>query len=826
MNWALLHNSLLVSGLTTVASVIFGFMGALWLAGLEARLRNGFLAAAAVAFVLPPFLVTNAWLHFLGETGIWRHWLPLNIYSLGGTVWILTLLTWPVTLFLVSSAWRRLDPSQLESDVALQGWPLIRWLLIPLARPALGLASALTFVLALNNFGVPALLQTKVFPAELWVNFNTTFSYWNALYLSWPLLVAPLLLLLWFNRRGDSWPALERPVTPQVFRRQLGKSWLWLSGGSALFLVFVAVLLPLTQLVTAARTWRELLPAFAAGQTAVANSFIFALSAATLCVVLGCVIWRWKAGALLWVPFLLPGVLIGISFIFAFNRPAVALFYGSIWIVIAGLTLRYLAVSWHGVGYAMRSVDRDLIDAAKLSGAGAPQLFRYGYLPQIAPQLAAVWYATYLLCLWDVETLILIVPPGGETLALRTFNLLHYGHNTQVNALCMLLLGLALAPLLAWNGWQWVSSRLPMWRDAVLNSRSAFAQAVILAAIMLHTGCQPTSTNQSPVNSHIFASVQIIGSRGAALGQFNKPRSVAVDATDNLYVVDMTGRVQKFSPDGVFLSSWQMPETDKGRPKGMCRDGSGNVVVIEPHYSRVNHFSTEGKLITQWGVHGTNASQLAFPRSAAVNSRGEIYVSEYGAVERIQKFTADGAEFIQMFGRAGIGAGEFNRPEGLGTDKSDRLYVADSCNHRIQIFSADGRFLRSYGRAGKDRGELSYPYDIRVDSAGRQYVCEFGNSRIQIFDGHDRPLEILGGIGAAPGQFNNPWSLAFDSTGNLYVADAQNHRVQKFIRRNPETRSKKTAPTRQPQVALHSVSLGISGDDFWSADILVRSALQ
>ena len=109
--------------------------------------------------------------------------------------------------------------------------------------------------------------------------------------------------------------------------------------------------------------------------------------------------------------------------------------------------------------------------------------------------------------------------------------------------------------------------------------------------------------------------------------------------------------------------------------------------------------------------------------------------------------------------------------------------MADSCNHRIQVFSSDGKLLRAYGKAGTGKGELSYPYDICVDSAGRQYVCEFGNSRIQVFDANDRPLEIIGGPGLEPGQFNNPWGVALDSAGNLYVADSQNHRVQKLIRK-------------------------------------------
>src|SRR5258706_12987853 len=116
MNWLLLKNSLLVSGLTTLLSLFFGLLAALWLAGLEKRWRNGLRLVAVIALVLPPFLVTNCWLHYLGLTGVWRRWLPFNIYSLGGTVWILALLTWPIVFLAASSAWQRLEAPQLESD--------------------------------------------------------------------------------------------------------------------------------------------------------------------------------------------------------------------------------------------------------------------------------------------------------------------------------------------------------------------------------------------------------------------------------------------------------------------------------------------------------------------------------------------------------------------------------------------------------------------------------------------------------------------------------------------------------------------------------------
>ncbi len=314
------------------------------------------------------------------------------------------------------------------------------------------------------------------------------------------------------------------------------------------------------------------------------------------------------------------------------------------------------------------------------------------------------------------------------------------------------------------------------WRFRALHS------SFVLLPFLLG-GCAPKSVDDAPLQSRFFSRVEVIGQRGTALGQFNKPRSLAVDTNDNLYVVDMTGRVQKFSADGKFLLSWQMPQTDLGKPKGMACDRDGSIVVLEPHYQRVNHFSPAGQLVAQWGVRGTNAGQLTLPRAVAVNSRGDVLVSEYTTVDRVQSFSGTNRQPRRCFGQHGALAGEFNRAEGLGLDARDNIYVADSCNHRVQIFSPEGKWLRSHGRAGAGVGELSYPYDVRVDTEGRQYVCEFGNSRIQIFDAQGQSVEILGGSGSAPGRFSNPWSLALDSRGNLYVADAGNHRVQKFVRR-------------------------------------------
>ncbi len=779
MNWSLLQNSLLVSGAATLLALALGFAGAVAVCCLPRGIQRIVVGASIVALAMPPFLVTNCWLSLLGDGGAWRAWVPFKIFTPGGTVWILALLSWPITLLLVRGAWASLDAAHLETDPALRGWSMVRWMLWPMARPAIGLGALLTFVLTFNNFAVPAILQTKVFPAALWVSFNTTFNYSEALKLALPQIIVPTLILGWLFRRGVAWPELRGAPGTAAFRKRLGRLWVGSAHAITCLLLIFSVILPVVELGISARTWIEFPGAFAAGTGAIWNSALGSGIAATVCVVFGWLGARQRWLGLTWILFFAPGVALGIALIFMLNRPWSSALYQSVGVVLIGFSLRYLALGWSAARRAFEACDPDLDAAARLDGANDRQRLRQVQWPQVAPALGAAWYVVYLLCLWDVETLVLIIPPGGETLSLRIFNLLHYGHSTQVNALCLALLGVALAPFAIWH----LLGAVQKCGVRRLFAPKSIAAGIGLIGVLLSTACQRELSNKDPLKSSFFESVQIIGSPGTGLGQFNKPRSIAVDRQDNIYVADMTGRIQKFSPDGKFLAHWQMPETDLGRPKGMCRDTDGNVVIIEPHYQRVNHFSPDGKLIRQWGQHGTNRGQLVLPRAIVINSKGDAYVSEYTTVDRVQHFSKNGEQWIGTFGHTGTHPGEFNRAEGLGLDLAGRVYVADSCNHRIQVFSEDGKFVKTYGRAGARQGELSYPYDVQVDAIGYQFVCEFGNSRIQIFDASGNSVEIIGRAGAAAGEFNNPWSIALDSKGNLYVADSRNHRVQKLIRK-------------------------------------------
>ena len=189
----------------------------------------------------------------------------------------------------------------------------MRGLLLPLARGALVQAAVLTFVLALNNFAVPAILQVKVFPAEVWVRFNTTFDSLAALLVSWPMVVTPLLLLIWFRTAKSRGRERKDRCRQNSFANNWARAGSGVCGVGTVLISSLAVGLPLVQLLSTGRTWSEFPAALAAGQMACWNSLYFALAAATLCVLLGLIGWRWPVGLALWLPFLVPGVLLGIA---------------------------------------------------------------------------------------------------------------------------------------------------------------------------------------------------------------------------------------------------------------------------------------------------------------------------------------------------------------------------------------------------------------------------------------------------------------------------------------------------------------------------------
>lgn len=274
----------------------------------------------------------------------------------------------------------------------------------------------------------------------------------------------------------------------------------------------------------------------------------------------------------------------------------------------------------------------------------------------------------------------------------------------------------------------------------------------------------------------------IWGQQGLRPGELQKPRAIAIDASDQIYLVDMTARIQVYDADGRYLRGWKTLESKNGRPTGLTIARNGRLLVPDTHYYRVLAYDPDGTPIpeaTLGGTMGGGPGEFSWVTDVAEDSRGNVYVSEYGDHDRIQKFSPEG-EFLLEWGGNGEEPGQFRRPQSMAVDDRDQIWVADSCNHRIQVFDAEGQLVRRWGEEGSEPGKLYYPYGIVLDGKGHVYVCEYGNHRVQKFTLDGKSLGCWGANGRAPGQLHNPWAIAFDSQGRLNVLDSNNHRVQRI----------------------------------------------
>ncbi len=268
----------------------------------------------------------------------------------------------------------------------------------------------------------------------------------------------------------------------------------------------------------------------------------------------------------------------------------------------------------------------------------------------------------------------------------------------------------------------------------------------------------------------------VFGETGLGQGEFSYPRAVAIDPDGRVFVVDKTGRIQRFDDQGEWQLEWFMPEYASGKPCGLTFGPDGRLFVADTHYSRVMLFDTDGNRLASFGSMGRGDGQFLLPTDVAIDADGFIYVGEYGGNDRISKFTPE-YEFVTSFGGPDSGEAALLRPAGLVFDPQGRLWVADACHHRLCVFDRQGKLLFTVGGFGEGQGDLNYPYDIDLLVDETLLVCEYGNNRLQWFDLSGQSVGTWGAVGRKPGQLHRPWGAA-GSDGRIYVVDSGNNRVQ------------------------------------------------
>ncbi len=164
-----------------------------------------------------------------------------------------------------------------------------------------------------------------------------------------------------------------------------------------------------------------------------------------------------------------------------------------------------------------------------------------------------------------------------------------------------------------------------------------------------------------------------------------------------------------------------------------------------------------------------------FPVAVIYRPDGGGFVADT-ATNLIYEF--DSGEVVRRnFGRdAGL-----RRPNGLAYDaQNGQLYVADTLNHRLVVFSAEGKFLRAIGKRGTGEVEFNFPLDVAIAPDGNLVVLDALNARVQILRPDGSFVRMFGERGTAQGSFRLPKALGVDGFGHIYVTDAQAHHFVVF----------------------------------------------
>ena len=494
--WHATWHSVSISALGTLIALLLGGPFAFLVALTDIRGKAALVFCFMLPMMIPPQITALSWLQLFGPTSALLKMLglapplgsPQPLYSVEGIALLLGIQHGSIIFLILRAALRQLPREQVEAArlAGASNWQVWRDIVLPITSPALIAGIAMTFVTAIGNFGIPAMLGIPANIQMLPTLIYSKLSSFGPSVLSEVAILAILIGLIatigvmlhhWLIR-GKSFRlhgVVGRPLALSLGRYRLPVELaLW----ALLCIIFVipmlalisASMVPAFGLTLSAETasleaYREVLFRQGATIRAFGNSFALSIGAAlalfALSVPLAYGMNRDKnrlaylLNILVEVPYALPGIVLAIACILTFQRiPLIHVsLYGTLAIIFVAYLARFFVISLRPVLSSFQQMDPNLEEAAQACGAARARRIIDIMLPAVAPSAAAGGLLVFLTAFNELTVSALLWSSGNETLGVVIFNLDDSGDSVLASAVavlvvCVVLVLMALVELL------------------------------------------------------------------------------------------------------------------------------------------------------------------------------------------------------------------------------------------------------------------------------------------------------------------------------------------------------------------------------------------
>lgn len=486
--WTATWNTIEVSVAGTLLAVLLGGGMALLVGLSDIRGKTALVFLFMVPLMIPPQVNALAWLQLFGPASVLLNMLGLApppgssnpLYSREGIVLLLGIQHAPL-VFLALRAGLRSMPRELVEAARASGarrFRVLKDVIVPLTLPPLIAGTALAFVSAVGNFGIPALLgipaRYLTLPTLIYqrlANFGPRVIAETAALslLVGAIAFAGVLVQNWLLSRRD-YRTIGAPAAPLEFSLGRWRPWIEVACwgliavilAAPLIALFVTAIVPaygvrLTASNATFHAFLQVLTQPGATSRAFRNSLLLAGAAAillTLTAVPLAYFIVWKRSRLLRVmnlvaelPYALPGVVLAIACILLFLKPIPLIgwsLYGTVWIIFVAYLARFLTLALRPAIGGLAQIDRALEEAAQMCGAGFGKRLFSVVFPLVAPLAAAGGLLVYLTAMNELTVSALLWSAGAETLGVVVFALDEGGDTVRAAAVSVLSVGLIL----------------------------------------------------------------------------------------------------------------------------------------------------------------------------------------------------------------------------------------------------------------------------------------------------------------------------------------------------------------------------------------------